>query len=90
MFGVSVDRLLNTALCVICAPPKQYHSFWEALKVSGRLAIGSYNRSDYKVGELFANVIRIRPQYHKQIIQCKGIYSDAMKHSYFKNDVKAG
>ena len=83
MTGRLIDRTLNSALCVICAPPKQYFSFCEALNGARTTVLGKYhvmgkNRTAPTVGQLFFMAVNKRAQYHKQIVQCKYIHSSKL------------
>ena len=90
MIGSLVDRTLNSALCVLCAPPKQNHSFWEAIKIAGKITIGEYNQHDKTVADLFAFATQGRAQYHKQIFQCECIAADGFVSPKLKSRIKAG
>jgi len=78
MVGSLVDRTLNSALCVICAPPKKYHSLWGALKGSANILIGRHQDVNLTVHQLFFKETTLRAQYHKQIIQCDCVYTSKL------------
>lgn len=80
-----IDRTLNSALCVLCAPPKEYRSFIEA--VGGAVTIvvvGKHHNHHGQNGlpitiETLAKLVFLyRPQYHKQMIACDYIYSSSL------------
>lgn len=82
MTGHLIDRTMNSAFCVLFAPPKPYYSFWEAVKSTGNIvALGNHQSSkggSQLVSTVFAKVVYARPQYHKQIIQTDRIYNDKL------------
>lgn len=77
------DRMFSSAIGVIFAPSKQYHSFWGALKDTVKtVALGSHQQIK-TVGELYFLKIRCRAQYHKLIVGCDQIGSREL---YFHDD----
>lgn len=96
MVGNLIDRTVNSALCVICAPPKQYRSFVEACSDYFSIVfMGSQHNETSKgvttPGELFDMMVLARPQYHKQIIQCESIYNNEILLTYrLGSRIKAG
>jgi hypothetical protein len=67
MVGSLMDRMGCTALCVICAPPKEYRSFGCAASDTFKLVTKArYQKSEIK--DLFCEAILLRPQYDKCII----------------------
>lgn len=79
-----LQHTINSIWCVIWAPPKNYNSFCDSLKVCGKTLWGSYHkveetRDQNEIGRVwFAFKVRV-PNYLKQIIQSDCIMSEYSK-----------
>lgn len=75
MAGHFIDRTVNSALCVIFAPPKRYHSLPGAFVGTAKIVVLGIHHTSQEgkvmpVDKLFNGVFKRRSEYHRQIIQC--------------------
>ncbi len=87
--GVLVDRIINSALAVICAPPKERRSFSDALGDTIEIVVLGTPQHSNKISTVkavFDFAVATRAEYSKQIFRCESIYNDALKKDFYTID----
>jgi len=91
-----LDRIVNSAFCVVFAPPKQYRSLADAFAKSAEIVFFDKYHFDKKEGkettlfQILGMITVKRPQLHKQIIQRDYIGSDKLLSEKVRKAVQAG
>ena len=88
-----LDKIGSSTLGVIFAPPKQYHSLYGAFSGLAKIVLGGYQKKEgdggLSVKRMAKQLVNMRPQYSKLIIQSESIYGGAVTQKG-RNSVKAG
>jgi len=93
-----LDKIGSSSIGVLCAPPKQYFSLFEALKGTGKIVIlGSYHRPLSELNEhappcsfIAKMVFTHRAQYSQMIFQNKTICCGETLTQGLRTRIKAG
>ena len=94
-----LDKIGSSSIGLLCAPPKQYYSFYEAVKGTGKQVIlGAYHRPlDPKLNKhappcslLAQMVFEHRPQYSKMVFEGRDICSCKTLTAGLRKAIKAG
>jgi len=93
-----LDKIGSSSIGVLCAPPKQYYSFYEALKGTGKIVIlgahhtpiGAYIKHAPPCRLLALMVFTHRAQYSQIIFQNKTICCGETLTEGLRSRIKAG